>query len=110
MNALKILFFISILFITESNLSQERCAKMPVEKGTIGSLFGYRIHSNSGIKKFHSGLGIRAKYGNSVYAAFDGKVMEVITSSRGYGNTIKILHGNGLVTLYAHLSTFSVKK
>ena len=53
---------------------------MPVEKGTIGSLFGYRIHPNSGTKKFHSGLGIRAKY------------------------------GNGLVTLYAHLSTFSVKK
>lgn len=110
MNTLKILSILSILLLTHTSFSQDDCAKMPVEKGTIGSLYGYRIHPNTRTKKFHAGLDIRAKHGNSVYAAFDGKVIEVKKSSKGYGNTIKILHDNGLVTLYAHLSAFSVKK
>ena len=110
MRAIKILSVFPILVLANLAFAQEDCAKMPVEKGTIGSLYGYRIHPNTNTKKFHAGLDIRAKYGNSVYAAFDGKVVEVKKSSRGYGNTIKIVHENGLTTLYAHLSAFSVKK
>jgi len=110
MNTIKILSVLAILLFSETYFSQDDCAKMPVEKGTIGSLYGYRIHPNTRTKKFHAGLDIRAKHGNAVYAAFDGKVVEVKKSSKGYGNTIKILHENGLVTLYAHLSAFSVKK
>jgi len=110
MNLFKTLPLIAFLFLTQTCFSQDDCAKMPVEKGTIGSLYGYRIHPNTRTKKFHAGLDIRAKHGNSVYAAFDGKVIEVKKSSKGYGNTIKILHDNGLITLYAHLSAFSVKK
>ena len=110
MRTIKILSVLPILLLTNLALAQEDCAKMPVEKGTIGSLYGYRIHPNTNTKKFHAGLDIRAKHGNSVYAAFDGRVVEVKKSSKGYGNTIKIVHENGLVTLYAHLSAFSVKK
>ena len=57
---------------------------MPVEKGIIGSLYGYRIHPNTNRKKFHPGLDILAKYGNSVCAAFDGKVVEAKKRSKGY--------------------------
>ena len=110
MRIIKILSVLPILLLTNLAFAQEDCAKMPVEKGTIGSLYGYRIHPNTNTKKFHAGLDIRAKHGNSVYAAFDGRVVEVKKSSKGYGNTIKIVHENGLVTLYAHLSAFSVKK
>ena len=98
------------LIISISGFSQADCAKMPVEKGVLGSLYGYRIHPNTKTKKFHAGLDIRAKHGNAVYAAFDGVVLSTKKSSKGYGNTIKILHENGLVTLYAHLSSFTVKK
>ena len=110
MNKFKTLSILSLLLLVNLTFSQDDCAKMPVEKGTIGSLYGYRIHPNTNTKKFHAGLDIRAKHGNAVYAAFDGKVVEVKKSSKGYGNTIKIVHENGLVTLYAHLSAFSVKR
>ena len=110
MRIIKILSVLPIFLLTNLAFAQEDCAKMPVEKGTIGSLYGYRIHPNTNTKKFHAGLDIRAKHCNSVYAAFDGRVVEVKKSSNGYGNTIKIVHENGLVTLYAHLSAFSVKK
>jgi murein DD-endopeptidase MepM/ murein hydrolase activator NlpD len=106
---MRALLILTMILITSMNFSQDHCAKMPVEKGTIGSLYGYRIHPNSRAKKFHAGLDIRAKHGNNVYAAFDGKVVEVKIRSKGYGNTIKIVHENGLVTLYAHLSAFTVK-
>lgn len=109
MCTIKFFSVLSILLLANLYFAQEDCAKMPVEKGTIGSLYGYRIHPNTNTKKFHAGLDIRAKHGNSVYAAFDGKVVEVIKDTKGYGNTIKIVHENGLVTLYAHLSQFSVK-
>ena len=110
MCTIKILSVLTILLLANLAFSQDDCAKMPVEKGIIGSLYGYRIHPNTNTKKFHAGLDIRAKHGNSVYAAFDGRVAEVKKSSKGYGDTIKIVHENGLVPLYAHLSAFSVKK
>jgi len=109
MRTIKILSVLTILLLANLAFAQDDCAKMPVEKGTIGSLYGYRIHPITNTKKFHTGLDIRAKYGNSVYAAFDGVVIEVKKSNKGYGNRIRILHENGLVSLYAHLSGFSVK-
>ena len=110
MKKFKTLSVLSLLLLANLAFAQDDCAKMPVEQGIIGSLYGYRIHPNTNTKKFHAGLDIRAKHGNAVYAAFDGKVVEVKKSSKGYGNTIKIVHENGLVTLYAHLSAFSVKR
>ena len=109
MRTIKILIMLPFLLFSNQIFTQENCAKMPVEKGIIGSLYGYRIHPNTNTKKFHAGLDIRAKHGNSVYAAFDGIVIEVKKSSKGYGNTIRILHENGLESLYAHLSAFLVK-
>ena len=73
MRTIKILtLFLSLLFSNQI-FTQEDCAKMPVEKGVIGSLYGYRIHPNPDTKKFHAGMDIRARHGNSVYAAFDGE-------------------------------------
>ena len=109
MRTIKIFMLFSVLLFSNQIFTQENCAKMPVEKGVIGSLYGYRTHPNTNTKKFHAGLDIRAKHGNSVYAAFDGIVIEVKKSSKGYGNTIRILHENGLESLYAHLSAFLVK-
>lgn len=106
----KIVVALVIGLIYQVNYAQDNCAKMPVEKGTIGSLYGYRIHPNTNTKKFHAGIDIRAKYGSEVYAAFDGVVVEVKKNNKSYGNTIKVLHENGLVTFYAHLSLLNAKK
>lgn len=70
-------------------------------RGTISSPFGWR---SSG---FHSGLDIAASTGTPVYAAESG-VITYCSWSGSYGNLIKIDHGNGLETRYAHLSAFKV--
>ncbi|MBQ7471454.1 MAG: M23 family metallopeptidase [Prevotella sp.] len=56
----------------------------------------------------HSGVDLKTKPNDKIYAAFDG---EVIQSGpyHGYGNCIKIKHGNGLTTLYSHQSKNLVK-
>ena len=56
---------------------------------------------------FHGGIDIPAPNGTAVVASDSGTVLTVGWRG-GFGNTITISHGNGLVTLYAHLSTMSV--
>ncbi|HQD75443.1 MAG TPA: M23 family metallopeptidase [Bacillota bacterium] len=70
--------------------------------GRIISPFGMR----SG--RMHEGADIGAGYGSPVKAAAGGTV--TFTGWQGgYGNTVEISHGSGLVTLYAHLSSINVK-
>ena len=51
-----------------------------------------------------------AKVGTEIYATGDGIVSKVKRSKRGYGNYVKINHGFGYETLYAHMSKYIVKK
>ena len=59
--------------------------------------------------EFHTGYDIPASYGSAVVAAEAGTVIYAVWIS-GYGNTIMINHGNGLVTLYGHNSSLTVSK
>ena len=61
-----------------------------------------------GFEKHHTGLDIGLKLGDSVIAAFDGKVRFAQYNSQGYGNMVIIRHKNGLETWYAHLSKILV--
>ena len=75
--------------------------------GPITSEFGWRTHPIFGGSKFHSGLDIGGEYGAPIKAARGG----VVTHSGwidGYGNTVMIDHGNGLVTLYGHNQSLAV--
>jgi murein DD-endopeptidase MepM/ murein hydrolase activator NlpD len=69
--------------------------------GGIVSPFGMRNG------RMHQGVDIGAGYGSTVKAVAGGTV--IFTGWQGgYGNTVEISHGSGLVTQYAHLSSISV--
>jgi murein DD-endopeptidase MepM/ murein hydrolase activator NlpD len=62
-----------------------------------------------GYPHFHTGIDLVEPFGAPVYAADDGVVALVGSSSSGYGNYVVIAHAGGLNTLYGHLSTALVK-
>ena len=72
--------------------------------------YGYRIHPIYKTRKMHYGMDYSAKVGTEIYATGDGVVSKVKRSKRGYGNYVKINHGFGYETLYAHMSKYIVKK
>ena len=57
--------------------------------------------------RFHAGLDLSASLGTPVAAALDG-VVTFADWNDGFGNLVVVAHGSGVVTLYAHLSRFSV--
>ena len=73
---------------------------MPTENTKITDIFGYRPRR----RRIHYGLDVKVQRGDTIRAAFDGKVRYVSYQRRGYGNYVVIRHANGLETLYAHLT------
>ncbi|MGI5972050.1 MAG: M23 family metallopeptidase, partial [Oscillospiraceae bacterium] len=65
-------------------------------------------HPTLGYYKFHTGVDIGASYGAKILAADDGTVITAGYNSGGYGNYVVISHGNGLTTLYGHMSSYAV--
>lgn len=80
----------------------------PVTTGYISDGFGYRIDPISGKRDFHNGLDLSAPTGTPVYATADG-IVRSASHSRTYGKIVKVEHGNGYLTLYAHLSRIFVR-
>ena len=62
-----------------------------------------------GYAHFHTGIDLVEPFGSPVFAADDGVVALVGSTSSGYGNYVVIAHSGGLDTLYGHLSTGLVK-
>ncbi len=81
---------------------------MPAQAYKLSSTFGYRRDPINGRGAMHSGLDFKAAYGTSILAAADGTITKAGWMG-GYGKTIEITHGNGLMTRYAHLSRLNVK-
>jgi murein DD-endopeptidase MepM/ murein hydrolase activator NlpD len=80
----------------------------PIQTGEpywIASRFGLRVSPFTGKYEFHRGLDIAARKGAAVVAAADGVVaaMWPETTGDGYGNAVKLQHGEHYVTIYAHL-------
>lgn len=76
--------------------------------GPITSEYGWRTHPIFRTQKFHSGLDIGGEYGLPIQAAAAGTVIYADWMS-GYGNTVMIDHGGGVVTLYAHNESLNVQ-
>ena len=80
----------------------------PVE-GTITSTFGFRFGPRTGKLERHGGWDIATATGTPVLASASGKVIAAGFSNVGYGLHVVVDHGNGLKTLYGHLSQMDVK-
>lgn len=76
--------------------------------GEITSPFGSRTHPVTGSPDFHYGTDIAAAEGTPVRAAFAGTVVKAEYHEMN-GNMVKIDHGNGNMTVYCHLLSFSVR-
>ena len=75
----------------------------------MASGYGYRTDPFTKVRKFHYGMDFTAPRGTPVYASGDGIVKRADNSSSGYGNHIRIDHGYGYVSLYAHLYKYNVR-
>ena len=71
---------------------------MPTPSTKITSPFGPRW------RRMHNGLDLKVNIGDTIVAAFDGKVRIVKYERSGYGKYVVIRHDNGLETVYGHLS------
>lgn len=80
--------------------------KPPLSHQMVTSPFGWRDDPLREGRGFHNGVDYRAARGTEVHAAQEGTVTSIGTL-RGFGHVIKIRHGAGVETLYAHLSRFS---
>lgn len=73
--------------------------------GYVTSPYGYRPR----FKREHKGIDLKLQTGDTVYAAFDGRVRLTNYQKAGYGYYTILRHPNGLETVYAHLSKILVK-
>lgn len=75
----------------------------------MASGFGFRIDPFTKARKFHYGMDFTAPRGTPVYATGDGVVERADNSATGYGKHIRIDHGYGYISLYAHLFNYNVR-
>lgn len=88
-------------------------AIMPVRNEDLrrmASGYGWRTDPFTKVRKFHYGMDFSAPRGTPVYATGDGKVIRADNRSSGYGRHIRIDHGYGYTSLYAHLYKYNVRR
>jgi len=76
----------------------------------MASGYGYRSDPFTKARKFHRGMDFTAPRGTPVYATGNGIVKRADRRSSGYGRHIRIDHGFGYTSLYAHLYKYVVKR
>lgn len=83
--------------------------KEPLKDYEITSDFGYRESPLSGEPGIHTGLDMAADYGSEIHAAADGTVADAAYDN-SYGNYVKLVHSDNVVTIYAHCSSLCVEE
>lgn len=74
--------------------------------GRVTSPYGYRPR----FRRMHKGIDLKLQTGDTVYAAFSGRVRLTNYERRGYGYYVILRHENELETVYGHLSKFLVEE
>lgn len=90
--------FGSAVEIPDSFRIDLRGFSMPTNQTKITSNFGPRW------RRMHNGIDIKVYIGDTIRAAFDGRIRMVKYERRGYGKYVVIRHENGIETVYGHLS------
>jgi murein DD-endopeptidase MepM/ murein hydrolase activator NlpD len=88
-------------------------AIQPVSKEDLtrmASGYGWRLDPFTKARKMHSGMDFTSPRGTPIYSTGTGKVIRADSRSTGYGKHVRIDHGFGYITLYAHLSKYNVRK
>lgn len=78
-------------------------------KTALSSGFGMRVHPVRKVRQHHRGIDLKAKSGTPVLATADGKVI-FAGEDGNYGLVVRLLHTDGYVTVYSHLSKHIVKR
>ncbi len=84
--------------------AQKFLMRKPMNGGELRSGFGARSHPILGYVKMHTGVDWAAPYGTPIMASGNGTVIDAGWQNNGYGRMVRIRHGNGYVTGYAHMS------
>lgn len=95
-------------YFEASGVGEQRSGLVSPVPGPVTSRYGMRRHPILGYRRMHRGLDFRARYGTPIYAVTDGRV-NYAGRKGGLGNFVRIDHGNGLSTGYAHMSRFAVR-
>lgn len=74
----------------------------------MASGYGWRSDPFTKVRKMHWGMDFTSPRGTPIYASGNGKVTRADASSTGYGKHVRIDHGYGYLTLYAHMSKYNV--
>ncbi|MGZ4107428.1 MAG: peptidoglycan DD-metalloendopeptidase family protein, partial [Tumebacillaceae bacterium] len=77
----------------------------PIAGGYVSGPYG---EIREGSSKPHPGEDIAAAMGTPIYASNNGTVIQAGDAGDGYGNCVRIDHGNGVVTIYGHMSSIHV--
>lgn len=102
------------LSLLEATMLQQRLkastlpSTMPTEVAYNSSSYGWRVDPFSGKEAFHEGLDFVADSGTPIYASAAG-IVTAAEQTPDYGRIVKINHGSGLETRYAHASQLLVK-
>lgn len=95
-------------FFEASGMGAQRTGLiMPVYGGRVTSSFGARRHPVLGYTRMHAGIDFGAPYGAAIYAVGDARV-SYSGWHGGHGNYVKLDHGGGYATAYAHMSRIAV--
>ncbi len=96
------------MLLQQSLKTETLPSNMPVNMGYKSSSFGWRVDPFTGQMAFHEGLDFLAETGTAIHAAASGIVVTA-EKTPDYGNLVKIDHGAGVETRYAHISKMLVK-
>ena len=96
------------ILLKESVLKDTLPSLKPVNIPCCSSAYGWRNDPILGTRKFHEGLDFSAAHGEPIRATASGIVV-LAGNDRYYGKYVKIEHGGGLETRYAHASKLLVK-
>ncbi len=92
----------SDFFNGKGESAKKALLKTPVDGAKITSGYGMRHHPILGFSKMHKGVDFGVPPGTPIMAAGDGSV-EMAGPNGAYGNYVRLRHGNGFATAYAHM-------